>query len=411
MTFRALLAHHARIRARSRAARVAGRVVLVGGTLVACALFLERAGFGVPGLHLPGLPESDGTADRWIGWVAVSLAGLLQGAALLLVVFTIALFVRLGGARLRPRPARVAGDLDRILGTDRFTAALEGRGRLAPLVARRAVDQPPPDDALGRRPSRFWRRWLRRFIVALVLVVALAPGTAPGAEGDALVAGRPDEGRDEEPLQLKLVWDRRLFLPREPIPVEVVAEAAFAPPSDLDLPVRIVIDDGPEIDAQASLFLAAGAPGEDAVTLDLRELVEKLEPGEHRAVARAGDAESNAYIFRIDPSGDGGGGGDRPPPLSPPQPKPRPEGGAGAQKLKPKYIEPLVREDERKKIEKLAKVPIEVRGGGAPEEQSLEEAWPELERRKEAALNRPGLSPAARQLVREYFERLRPEKE
>ena len=78
--------------------------------------------------------------------------------------------------------------------------------------------------------------------------------------------------------------------------------------------------------------------------------------------------------------------------------------------MRPKYIEPLVREDEKKKIEKLAKVPIEVRGGGAPEERSLEEAWPELERRKEAALNRPGLSPAARQLVREYFERLRPEK-
>ncbi|MHC4729833.1 MAG: hypothetical protein ACYS6Z_04460 [Planctomycetota bacterium] len=409
MTLPALLARHARIRARIRAARLAGRVVLVGGALVACALFLERAGFGVPGLHLPGLPESDGTADRWIGWVAVSLAGLLQGAALLAVVFTLALLVRLGGARVRPRPARVAGDLDRILDTDRFTAALEGRGRLAPLVARRAVERPPPDDALGRRPSRFWRRWLRRFVVALVLVVALAPGTAAGAEGGALVAGRPDEERDEEPLELKLVWDRKLFLPREPIPVQVIAEAAFAPPKDLDLPVRIVIDDGPEIDAHASLFLAAGAPGEDAVTLDLRALAEKLEPGEHRAVAHAGDAESNAYVFRIDPSGDGGGG--RPPPSSPPEPQPRPQGGAGSQKVKPKFIEPLVREDEKKKIEKLAKVPIEVRGGGAPEERSLEEAWPELERRREAALNRPGLSPAARKLVREYFDRLRPEKE
>ncbi|MHC4971310.1 MAG: hypothetical protein ACYTG3_03170 [Planctomycetota bacterium] len=409
MTIRALLARHARIRARSRAARLAGRVVLVGGTLVACALFLERAGFGVPGLTLPGLPESDGTADRWIGWVAVSLAGLLQGTALLICVFVFALLVRLGGARLRPRPARVAGDLDRILDTDRFTAALEGRGRLAPLVARRAVERPPSDDTLGHRPSRFWRRWLRRFVVALVLVVALAPGTAPGAEGDALVAGAPDEGREEDPLALKLVWDRKLFLPREPIPVQVIAEAAFAPDEDLDLPVRIVIDDGPAIDAHASLFLAAGAPGEDAVTLDLRALADKLEPGEHRAVARAGGAESNVYVFRIDPSGDGGGG--RPPPPSPPEPEPQPRGGAGSQRVKPKFIEPLVREDEKQKIEKLAKVPIEVRGGGAPEERSLKDAWPELERRREAALNRPGLSPAARQLVREYFDRLRPKQQ
>ena len=69
-----------------------------------------------------------------------------------------------------------------------------------------------------------------------------------------------------------------------------------------------------------------------------------------------------------------------------------------------------MREDEKQKIEKLAKVPIEVRGGGAPEERSLEEAWPELERRREAALDRPGLSPAARQLVREYYEQLRPKK-
>ena len=36
---------------------------------------------------------------------------------------------------------------------------------------------------------------------------------------------------------------------------------------------------------------------------------------------------------------------------------------------------------------------------------------PEEERRKEAALNRPGLSPVARDLVREYFEQLRPEEE
>ena len=48
-------------------------------------------------------------------------------------------------------------------------------------------------------------------------------------------------------------------------------------------------------------------------------------------------------------------------------------------------------------------------GGGAQQEKPIEEAWPELLRRREEALNRPGLSPAAKKLVREYFERLRPE--
>ena len=76
--------------------------------------------------------------------------------------------------------------------------------------------------------------------------------------------------------------------------------------------------------------------------------------------------------------------------------------------MKPKFVEPLVKGDETKK--KMAKVPIEVpEGGGGPQEKPLDEAWPELERRREEALNRPGLSPAARKLVREYFDLLRPE--
>ena len=66
---------------------------------------------------------------------------------------------------------------------------------------------------------------------------------------------------------------------------------------------------------------------------------------------------------------------------------------------------------EGEKVKKLARVPIEAEGAGGPVSRSLDEAWPELERRKEEALRRPGLSPAARDLVRRYYERLRPEEE
>ena len=83
-----------------------------------------------------------------------------------------------------------------------------------------------------------------------------------------------------------------------------------------------------------------------------------------------------------------------------------PEQGGALPEQRPRFVEPLVREGE--KVEKRARVPIEVPGGGAPREASLDEAWPEMERRKEAALNRTGLSPAARELVRTYFDSLKP---
>jgi hypothetical protein len=86
---------------------------------------------------------------------------------------------------------------------------------------------------------------------------------------------------------------------------------------------------------------------------------------------------------------------------------PEPQGG-GPQDSKPKFVEPLVKGEDQ--VRKKAKVPIEVpEGGGGPQEKPIDEAWPELLRRREEALNRPGLSPAARKLVREYFELLRPE--
>ena len=47
--------------------------------------------------------------------------------------------------------------------------------------------------------------------------------------------------------------------------------------------------------------------------------------------------------------------------------------------------------------------------GGAPTDKPLKEAWPELKKRREAALKRPGLSPHARKLVKEYFDKLRPD--
>jgi len=408
MTVRDLLSRHAGARARGRATRLAGRIVLFGGLLAAVALLLERVGAGVPFVHLPG-PSGAGEADRFVWFLAVSIAGLVQGAVLLALVFAAALLARwTGGYLLRPRPARVAAELDRALGTDRFASALEAAGPFAPLVARRAVEHAPPPGVLGHVRSPRRERWLRRLVVALVVVVALAPGTAPGADGDARVAGEPDVGHEERALELRLVGEKETYGPREPVPVQVIAEARAAPDRELDLPVRIVIDDGEEIRTKTTLFLAAGVPGVANDRLDLRALApEGLEPGEHTAVARAGDAESNVYVFRIEGPGEGGA---EPPPEPPePQEKPRPQGGpqgGGDAREKPRYVEPLVRDGPT--VRKRAKVPIEVPGGGVPEERPLDQAWPELERRKEAALERPGLSPAARKLVREYFDRLRP---
>jgi len=408
MTFQRLLQIHARVLASDRAARWARRTVLLGGTGIAVALLLARAGYDVPLVRIPFVPVPDGSADRVFWFVAVSFAGLLQGLALLALLFLAALLLRYGGAWLqRVRAHRVAATLDRTLGTDRFCAALEARGRLAPLVAEEAVAHAPSPDLLRRATSRRADRWLRRLVVALVLVVALAPGTAPGAEGEAPVAGVPEGGRKELPLRLELVGTKDSVGPDDPVPVTVLAAAAAPPAEDLDLPVRIVIDDGEESPTRMRLFLAGGAPGQDAVDFDLRPWTLGLQPGEHRAVARAGDAESNPYVFRIEPPGEAGGGQQPPPPGQPPPPKEPPPAQGGEDRTRPRFVEPLVRDEN--KVLKRAKVPIEVAGGGAPSEVPLDQAWPELQRRQEADLNRPGLSPAARKLVKDYFDRLRPE--
>jgi hypothetical protein len=241
-----------------------------------------------------------------------------------------------------------------------------------------------------------------------VRVVALAPGTAPGEDGAAPVAGAPDGGRDERALVLRLEGEKKRFAAGQPVPVEVVAEAPGAPAVDLDLSLRIVLDDAPEIDTGRRLFLPAGAPGRDGATLDLRALAGKLAPGEHTAVARAGDATSNVYRFTIEPPADGPSSLPPPPedpPTRPPAPEPQPAGG-GKDKVRPRYVEPLVQDGPQ--VQKRAKVPIEVPEGGAPSDRPLHEAWPDLKKRAEEALRRPGLSPSSKKLVREYFERLRP---
>jgi hypothetical protein len=406
-----LLDRFARVRARGRAARVAGRVVLAGALVAAVLLFLARAGFATPLVYLPGMPESTSAAERVFGYLLISLAGILQGVFLLGVVFALALGVRvLGGWLLRPGRRAVARALDRTLRTDRFTAALEATGPLGALVVRDAAATKPPSGTLAPRRSRRRERWLRRLAVALVLIVAIAPGTAPGDEGAAPVAGEPEGGRTDVPLVLTLAGERKRYRPGYPVPVQVIGEALAAPTDDLRLPVRVAIDDGAEVDAGVRLFLPAGAPGQDSAVFDLRELAGDLPAGEHRAVAFAGDARSNEYVFRIEEEGDQGGGGASPQPQPQPEPTPdqhpQPDGGANPD-WRPKFVEPLVREGET--VKKNARVPIEAPGGGAPAPRTLDEAWPELERRREAALDRPGLSPAARKLIREYFEKLRPE--
>lgn len=407
-----LLDRFARVRARGRAARAAGRVVLGGALLAAVLLFLARAGFATPLVHVPGMPDSPSATDRVFGYLLVSVAGILQGVFLLGVVFAAALGVRLLGRwLLRPGRRAIARALDRMLRTDRFTAALEAAGPLGPLVVRDAAASSPPPGALQPRRSRRRERWLRRIAVALVLLVAIAPGTAPGDERAAPVAGAPEGGRTDAPLVLTLVGERKRYPPGNPVPVQVIGEAVVAPAADLRLPVRVAIDNGEEIDSGVQLYLPAGAPGQDSAAFDLRALAGDLAPGEHRAVAFAGDARSNEYVFHIEAEGDQGGGGAAPPPEPKPGPtpdqRPQPDRG-GDPDWRPKFVEPLVREGDT--VKKNARVPIEAPDGGAPQPQPLDKAWPELERRREAALDRPGLSPAARKLIREYFEKLRPEK-
>jgi hypothetical protein len=365
-------------------------------------------GLDLPFLWMPRIEETPGFAELVFGFLAFSLAGLVQGALLIALVLLLAQLVRWSASRfLRRGRGQIAATLDRKLGTDRYSAALQGTGPLAGVVESTATSSPLPDDALLPQRTGRGQRWLTRGAIALVLLVALTPGTAPGGEGSAPVAGVPAQEQEESPLQLKLLGGRRLFGPDEEVTLHVVAEAVDPPDEDFDLAVRIVIDEGEELATGRRLFIPAGAPGQDAIPVDLRRLAKKLKPGEHRAVARAGELESNKFVFTIEAPPEGEDNSESPSGAQQPEPQPKQGGGSSRPEWQPKFVEPLVREGE--KIKKRARVPIEVPGGGAPSEKTLDQAWPELEKRKEAALNRPGLSPHTRKLVRDYFDRLRPE--
>ena len=94
----------------------------------------------------------------------------------------------------------------------------------------------------------------------------------------AVVAGDPEEGMIEKPLILLLSGEDGPFTLRRPIPVRLLMEALIAPAVDLDLEVRLAIDGGPLQTTDERLFLAAGVPGQDAVSFDLRFWAERLEP-------------------------------------------------------------------------------------------------------------------------------------
>ncbi len=395
MTVERLLSGISRALARARARRLAFEVALLGALGAALLLFLDRAGYGP---RLPWSLPDPSAAERLFGYLLISVQGLVQGARMLAVVALAALAVRLGAPLLlRQSPAAVARHLDAALQTDRHAAALEARGPFAALVARAVVESPP---AVPVRAPRA-RKPLILLAVLLVLAVALLPGVAGGTSGPAPVPGDPSAGEQALPLRLALVGERAAYPPGVPVPVQVVLESLAPPVGEIDLPVTIAIDGGEGQATGRRLFLAAGAPGIDFAALDLRAFLAQAEPGDHEAVARAGALASNVYRFRIEPPDTPGD-----PPPSPPEPPENPGGGGASppQVRRPEFVEPLVREGEM--VEKLAKVPIEVPGGGAPQERTLQEAWPELQRRREAALNRPGLSPAARELVRRYFEQL-----
>ncbi|MHC4953877.1 MAG: hypothetical protein ACYTGZ_08300 [Planctomycetota bacterium] len=410
MTLRSLLARSARAEARGRAAAMAWSLALLGLLSVSVALFAERAGFDLPFLRLPEVQEGAGLADRVIGFVAISTAGLIQGAVFCAVVVAAAILVRLVAAPLlRRKPAAIASRLDHRLFTERFSAALEAAGPLAPLVEHEALSDPPPPELLAPRRGARRKRFLAMLALALVLVVAVLPGIAPGEEGDAAVLGAPDPGQKENLLRLTLAGPTGKVRQGGAIPLSVLGQTKMPPRRDLELPTTFVLDDQIRIESGQSLFMPAGAPGEDTVRFNLAGALPKLKPGKHRVFALAGGARSNVWEFEIEGEPGGGGGKkDKKKQEKKKEPKPNKQQGGALPELKPRFVEPLVREGD--KVEKRARVPIEVPGGGAPKQSSIQEAWPELERRKEAALNRAGLSPSARELVRTYFDTLDPTK-
>jgi len=411
VSLRQILASQARVVARARAARWAGWTALLGAVAVAVALFAERAGLDVPLVRLPGLPPVE-AADRVFRFLAVSFAGLLQGAALLLAVFAAAGIVSVLGRRVRPAAAWTARALDGALDTDRFTAAREAAGPLREIVHREAVRPPPPPRTLAPRRRPGPARWLVLLAALLVFAVALLPGAAPGEPGRAPVAGAPRGGETEVPLELALAGPEGPIGPEGPVWLDVTATAGAAPEEDLEFRVEAAVDGDAFRPTGVLLFLPAGAPGAETGRFDLRPWLEGLEPGRHRAVAEAGGVRSNAYEFELEPP-DGSAPEPKPKPDEPepepdpkPPPGPQPEPKGGPEDVVPKYVEPLVRDGA--KVRKQAKVPVEVPEGGRPRPRPLDDAWPELERRREAALQRRGLSPDARRLVREYFDGLRP---
>ncbi|MHC4939533.1 MAG: hypothetical protein ACYTHK_11235 [Planctomycetota bacterium] len=404
------LSRQARAEAWGRSALWAGRFALVGTVGIALALFAERAGFDLPWLKLPTIGSGEGLLYRVLGWFVISTAGLLQAAVLVAAVLATAFVLRFAlGPVLKRRPGAVARQIDERLRTERFSAALEAQGPFRPLVEREALTGLPPDGLLAPHRGRRRLRFLNLLALALVFVIAILPGTAPGADGDAPVLGAPDPGQRENRLKLTLTGPSGALQPNDPIMLELLGETTKPPSRDLELPVFFVLDETVRVDAGQALFLPAGADGQDSLEADLGAMLPPLKPGEHTVYALAGGARSNKWKFRIEGDNGGGGQNDKQPKKQQKK-KPKPEhGGAALPPARPRFVEPLVREGE--KVEKRARVPIEVPGGGAPRESSIEEAWPELERRKEAALNRSGLSPAARELVRRYFEELRPAEE
>lgn len=415
MTVLDILARQARSEAQGRAASWAWRFALVGVVFVAVVLFCERAGLQLPGFNvlfrLVAAPDGDGAFLSVLGWVAISLDGLTQAGFLVGGVLAAGIVLRFVLVPVLRRSAgATAALLDRRLSTDVFESALEADGPFGPLVAKDAVKVAPAEGFLRGREGRRRQRALMTVALALVVAIALLPGVSGASEGSAPVDGAPDPGQRENLLRLALSGPTFLLKQGSRIPLELLGETSEPPSRDLDLAVEFVLDDEHRIDPNVALFFPAGARGVDSLPFDLGKALPELAAGDHSIYATAGGARSNVFEFRIE--GEEGGGGKGPEEKKDeekPPPPPQGNGGAPLPEARPRFVEPLIRDGE--KVRKRARVPIEVQGGGAPRASTLEEAWPDMERRKEAALNRPGLSPSARELVRRYFDSLRPPEE
>jgi hypothetical protein len=246
----------------------------------------------------------------------------------------------------------------------------------------------------------------------------------PTPEGHVLVAIKPtkEEYEAEEPVN---------------VAVSATATGEIAGTRTFDLRVSV---DGVDVDAGVEMNVDPSRPEGDHEDVDLRKVPGlKIDAGEHVARARLTtrttheEYESAPAKFRVKPKpqddkkkddDDNKGGAPKPKPKpQPQQPKPEQKSEDPSKKegrppteappppppaaMDKKVVVPLFGEGEE--VKKRGLVLVLDPGGGLetpPKERPLDEALPDARRRAESAVDRAGVRPEDRELVRRYFELL-----